>query len=109
MVDLRKDERPVPGDFVSSHGHVVIIKNYDPLHRTIETIEASSGKCGSVCNETRPLYEPACVGVDGNKSEEWDLRPLRSDIRVLRYSPKPGCPIPSNVPKPATETAQAER
>ncbi len=100
MVDLRKDERPVPGDFVSSHGHVVIVKNYNPLSRTIETVEAASGKCGSVCNQTRPLYEPVCEGAPGEKSDEWELRPLRADLRMMRYSPKPGCPVPANVPRP---------
>lgn len=93
VVDLRKDQRPVRGDFVSSHGHVVMVNDYDPETRNIQTIEAASGEHGSVGLGTRPLFEPACEGNEPKKSKDWRLRPLRSDIRVLRYDPKPGCPI----------------
>lgn len=106
VVDLRKDQVIQPGDFVASHGHVVIVQQYDYRKREIKTIEAASGKCGSVCEDrSRPLFEPSCSASDPNGKFQWNTRPMRSDIRVLRYDPSgeacrrlgkgvcPPCPI----------------
>lgn len=96
VVDLRKDQRPMRGDFVSTHGHIAIVDEYNEETREVFTIEAASGKMGTVGRGRRPLYEPSCIGDKPYESTDWNTRPLRGDIRVLRFDPKPGCKVPPN-------------
>jgi hypothetical protein len=91
VVDLRKDERLMPGDLVSSHGHIAMVESYDYNRREITTFEAKSGGFGTVGIGRKPLTEPDCQGPDPKASHNWKNRPFRADLRVLRFSPHKGC------------------
>jgi hypothetical protein len=94
VVNLRAGEQPAPGDFVSSEGHIVIVKNFNASDQSIDTIEAASGRCGSVCSMRRPLLESPC---GGNADGGFTQRPLRADLRVLRFVQGEGCHIRSDL------------
>ncbi|MBI3558247.1 MAG: hypothetical protein HY074_18425 [Deltaproteobacteria bacterium] len=101
VIDLRKNETPMAGDLVSSAGHIVIASGYDSDTHEIKTIEAASGGCGSVCEMRRPIVEESCEGQHPFDSKNWGLRPIRSDIRVLRFAPRAGAELrPGESPCP---------
>lgn len=91
-VNMRDGEIPMPGDIAASAGHVVIVEKFNPIATTIDTIEAASGNCGSVCRSARPLLEPSCGAPDDSSKT-----PLRSDLRILRFAPHGACTIKTDL------------
>ena len=97
VVNLKAGQEPAPGDIVVSRdpdrgsGHMVFVESYDSRKAEIKTVEAEGVAYNTVVGVTRPLLEEAC----GAPETQTGLagRPVRADIRILRFDPHGKCPL----------------